>query len=204
MKAVENFLDKSLYDFVTFKLRPPLIIWALTFANFRAFQVIQQDSFEHTFHVCCWIHPIVEMMGPAPKRSELSGSSKVLLGVIQLFYLIWFDFNGLSMMEMFHNNDGNVTRYMLHHSFQLVKSSDSAFPFCNFLPHPDLIPTSSLTGIEERGKLANFTDISEIFHLWHLRPVHPLLSKNWQISYYQLPEISQRKVYQKVILNLIN
>ena len=106
-------------------------------------------------------------------------------------------------MEMFHNNDGNVTRYMLHHSFQFVKSSDSAFPFCNFLPHPDLIPTSSLTGIEERGKLANFTDISEIFHKASLS----IIIETQKIGKFHITNFQKspkREVYQKVILNLIN
>ena len=128
MKAVENFPDKSLYDFVTFKLRPP--------SDNLGINLCQLQSFSgHTArllwtYVCCWTHPIVETMGPGPKRSELSGPSKVLSGVIQYFlsHLIWFQ---QSLDDgNFHNNDGNVTCYIT--VFNWWKVVTQLFPFVTF------------------------------------------------------------------------
>ena len=61
----------------------------INLANFRAFQVIQQDSFEHTFHVCCWIHPIVT--GYVWKWWDLDQKGQNFQGLPKYFWE-WFSF----------------------------------------------------------------------------------------------------------------
>ena len=79
MKAVENFPDKSLYDFVTFKLRPPSDNLGINLCQLQLFRSYSKTPLN--IRSMCAVGPI-----PSWKRCDLDQKGQNFQGLLKYFW----------------------------------------------------------------------------------------------------------------------
>ena len=172
MKAVENFLDKSLYDFVTFKLRPP--------SDNLGINLCQLQSFSgHTARLL-WTYVPCVLLDPSHRGNDGTCTKKV-----RTFRAFPSTFGSDSVFSISSDLISTVSRWwkcftitteMLHVTccitvFNWWKVVTQLFPFVTFC----LIQIWFQPHLSQGSRNGENWQILLIFPTSFTRPVYPLL-----------------------------